>query len=113
MMHILLKSLFRCSDVLMGSRSEQLSPLQYNVYTEDLTHHLQATGEGCYVGGAWVNSPSCADDIVLLIPTVTARQTLLEVCRAYMKELMTFYTTQRKQYDILVRPKQSQGQYST
>ena len=38
---------------------------------------------GCYAGGAWVNSLSYADDMVLLAPTVTAIQTLLEVCRAY------------------------------
>ena len=35
-----------------------------------------------YVGGA-VNSQSYADDMVLLAPTVTALQTLLEVCHAY------------------------------
>ena len=61
----------------------ELSPLLYNVYTDDLNHHLQATGVGCYVGGAWINSLSYADDTVLLAPTVTALQTLLEVCRAY------------------------------
>ena len=27
----------------------QLSSLLYNVYTDDLNHHLQATGAGCYV----------------------------------------------------------------
>ena len=52
-------------------QGEQLSPLLYNVYTDDLNHHLQATGVGCYVGGAWVNSLSYADDIVLFAPTVT------------------------------------------
>ena len=36
-----------------------------------------------YVGGAWVNSPNYADDMVLLAPTVTALHTLLYVCRAY------------------------------
>ena len=30
-------------------QGEQLSPLMYNVYTDDLNHHLQATGVGCYV----------------------------------------------------------------
>ena len=44
----------------------QLSPLLYNVYTDDLNHHLQATGVGCNVGGAWLNSLSYADDMVLL-----------------------------------------------
>ena len=56
----------------------ELSPLLYNVYTDDLNHHLQAAGVGWYVGGAWVNSLSDADDMVLLAPTVTALQTLLE-----------------------------------
>ena len=60
-----------------------VSALLYNVYTDNLNHHLQATGVGCYVGGAWVNSPSNADDIVLLAPTITALQTLLEVRHAY------------------------------
>ena len=32
----------------------QLSPLLYNVYTDDLNHHLQETGISCYVGGAFV-----------------------------------------------------------
>ena len=72
---------FRCSNWIR--QGGQLSPLLYNVYTDDLNHHLHATGVGCYVGGVWVNSLSYADDMVLLAPTVTALQTLLEVCRAY------------------------------
>ena len=44
---------FRCSNGIRQGR--QLSPLLYNVYTDDLNHHLQATGVGCYVGGALIN----------------------------------------------------------
>ena len=89
----------------------QISPLLYNVYTDDL-NHLQATGVGCYVGGAWVDSLSNADDMVLLAPPVTAVQTLLEVCRAYAGPRDIVYNT-TKTVCILVRPKQSQGQFST
>ena len=72
---------FRCAN---GCRQGgQLSPLLYNLYSDDLDHHLQATGVGCYVGGDWVNSLSYEDDMVLHAPTATALQTLLEVCRAY------------------------------
>ena len=72
---------FRCaSEIWQGG---QLSPLLYNVYTDDLNHHFRATGVGCYIGGDWVNSLSYADDVVLLAPTVTTLQTLLDVCRAY------------------------------
>ena len=42
-----------------------LSPLLYNVYTDNLNHPLQATYVGCYVEGAWLNSLSHADDMVL------------------------------------------------
>ena len=90
----------------------QLSPLLYNVYTDDLNHHLQATGVGCYVGGAWVNSLSYADDMVLLAPTVNSFQRLLEVCRAYAGPHVIVYNT-TKTVCMLVRPKQSQGQFST
>ena len=68
----------------------------YNVYTDDLNHHLQATGVGCYLGGAWVNSLRYADDILLPAPTVMALQTLLEICHAYAGH--HDITTQRKQY---------------
>ena len=90
----------------------QLSPLLYNAYTDDLNHHLQAAGVGCYVGGTWVNSLSYADDMVLLALTVTALQTLLEVCRtdAGPDDIVQNTT---KTVCMLVRPKQSQGLYST
>ena len=65
---------FRCANGIM--QGGKLSPLLYNVYTDDLNYQLQATGAGFYVGGAWVNSLSYADDMVLLAPTVTALQTL-------------------------------------
>ena len=71
----------RCSNWIR--QGGQLSPLLYNVYTDDLNHHLQAAGVGCYVGGAWVNSLSYADDMVLLAPTVTALQKLLGVSRIH------------------------------
>ena len=78
----LLSMTFRFSNGIW--QGGQLSPLLYNTHTDDLNHHLHARGVGCYVGGAWVNSLSYADDVVVLLaPTVTALQTLLEVCRAY------------------------------
>ena len=59
---------FSCSNGIR--QGGQLSPLLYNVYTGDLNHHLQATGVGFYVGGAWENSLRYADDVVLLAPMV-------------------------------------------
>ena len=101
---------FRCSNVIR--QGGQLSPLLYKVYTDDLNRHLKATGVGCYVGGAWVYSLSYADHTEVLAPTVTALQILLEVCRAYAGPHDIVYN-RTKTVCMLVRPKQSQGRYST
>ena len=101
---------FRCSNGIR--QGGQLSPLLYNVYTDHLNHHLKTTAVGCYVGGAWVNLRSYADDMVLLAPTVTAHQILLEERRAYAGPQDIVIST-TKTVCMLVRPKQSQGQYST
>ena len=50
--------------------------------------------------------------MVLLAPTVTALQILLEVCHAYAGPHAIVYNT-AKTVCMLVRPKQSQGRSST
>ena len=52
--------------------------------------------------------------MVLIAPTVTALQTLLEVCRAYAgpHDIVIIYNT-TKTVCVLVRLKQSQGRFST
>ena len=64
------------------------------------------------MGGAWVNSLRYADDMVLLAPTVTALQTLLEVCHAYVGPHDIVYNT-TKRVCMMVRPKKSWGRCST
>ena len=49
---------------------------------------------------------------MLLAPTVTALQTLLEVCRAYAGPHSIVYN-KTKTVCVLIRPKKSQGRYST
>ena len=61
---------------------------------------------------AWVNSLSYADDMVLLASAVTALHTLLEVCHAYTGPHDIVYNT-TKTICMPVRPKQSQGRFST
>ena len=101
---------FLCANGIM--QGGQLSPLLYNAYTDDLNRHLQSTDVGCYVGGPWVNSLSYADDMVLLAPTVTALQTILEVCRLYAGHHDIVYNT-TKTVCKLVSPKETQRRFST
>ena len=64
------------------------------------------------IGGAWVNSLSYADDMVLLAPTVSPLQTLLEECRAHAGPHDIVYNTP-KTVCMLIRPKISKGRCST
>ena len=73
----------------------QLSPLLYNVYTDGLNHNLHASNR-CRVlcrrcMGKFTELQE--DDMVLLAPTVTALQTLLQVCRAYAGHHDIVYNT--------------------
>ena len=62
--------------------------------------------------GHSLNSLSYADDMVLFAQTVTALQTLLEVCCAYAGPNDIVYS-KAKTVCMLASPKQSQGWYST
>ena len=58
------------SFVQNGSGKGDSYPLSCTMYiqiTDDLNYPLKATGVACYVQGAWVNSLSYADDMVLPI----------------------------------------------
>ena len=96
----------KCTQFLKINAGNSLSV--YNVYyPDDPNHHPQATGVECNKRGAWVNSLSYEDDMVLLSPTVTA---LVADMLAVPHD--TIHNT-KKTVCILVRPKRSQGRYST
>ena len=65
-----------------------LSPQLFCFYMNPLIRRLHSSGYGCYVG----NIPSCvfsyADDVLLLAPTKTAIQNLLNICSDFSKEYM-------------------------
>ena len=80
---------FHCSNgIMQGEQSICLC-------TDDQNHHLQATDVGCYIGGAWGNSMSYANDTMLLSGNCSS-DTLGEM--SHMLDLMTLYTTQRNHY---------------
>ena len=86
---------FRCSNEIW--QRGQLSPLLYNVYTDDLNHYLQATAVGCYVGGAFVNSLIYVDDMVLL-ERCTHGNCSSGTLGGMSRICLTFCATQRKEY---------------
>ena len=86
----------RHSVVQMGSGKGHSYPLCCIIYKlyRYLNHYLLATGVGCYIWGAWANSLSYVDDVVLLVTMVTALHPLLEVCGAFpLPHDIVYHTT--------------------
>jgi hypothetical protein len=90
----------------------QLSPLLYNVYTDDLNHLLSEKNEGCHVANCCVNNLSYADDMVLLAPTLSALQKLLDICNNFARPHEIVYNT-LKTVCMLIRPKGPKCYFAT
>ena len=60
-----------------------LSPIIFNVYLNELIELLSEQGLGCHLHGEFAGAFICADDIILLAPTSTALNSLLEICSTF------------------------------
>ena len=67
-------------------QGSMLSPYLFNVYIDDLNHRLNNSGIGCHIAGLPMNNLSYADDLVLMTPSPTAANELLQECDNFAKE---------------------------
>ena len=70
-----------------------LSPCLFSVYVDDLLKRLRHLGLGCHMGGMWVGAAGYADDLILLAPSRTAMQQMLNVCFEYAAEFNLKFST--------------------
>ena len=50
---------------------------------DEILHNLRDLGVGCYVGEVFMGAMGYADDLVLLAPTRTAMQMMLQACEDF------------------------------
>ena len=81
-----------------------LSPALFNVYIDDLSEMLIKTGVGCNLNGTWINHLVYADDTVLLAPSPSALQDLLNSCCDYANRFDIIYNV-RKTKCMSCKPK--------
>ena len=81
----------------------QLLPLLYNVHTDELNNPPSSENQACYVANCCVNNLSYADDMVMLAPTLSALQMLLDICSNFAEPHNIVYNT-TKTVCMLVRP---------
>jgi hypothetical protein len=63
-----------------------LSPSLFSVYMDNLLSCLRKSGVGCYVGGVFAGAVGYADDLLLLAPSRSGMQKMLEICEEYAME---------------------------
>jgi len=68
-------------------RGGVLSPFLFAIYVDSLVDKVRATGVGCYFTSACVSVLLYADDILLISPSVTALQILLNACVEELSQL--------------------------
>jgi len=64
-----------------------LSPFLFAIFVDSLVDKVRATGVGCYFKSACVSVLLYADDILLISPSVTALQILLNACAEELSQL--------------------------
>ena len=57
-----------------------LSPRLFNVYLNELLSKLRESGLGCHMNGQFVGTFIYADDITMLAPSHSSRQSMLTIC---------------------------------
>ena len=67
-------------------QGEVISALFFCVYLDDLFFILKQSGYGCYIGNNFTCSFGYANDIILLSPTVTGMQHMLDICKSYANQ---------------------------
>ena len=79
-----------------------LSPYLYNAFVDELSERLTKLGVGCLIDGKIINHLFYADDSVLVAPSPTALQYLIDACSRYAEEYeITYNCTKTKCMYIL------------
>ena len=70
--------------IVNGTRQGSvLSPALFAIYMDEILVNLRNLGVGCYVGGVFMGAMGYADDLVLLAPSRTAMQLMLQACEDF------------------------------
>ena len=63
-----------------------LSPALFSVYMDNLITRLRRSGVGCHLGSVFCGVTGYADDLLLLAPSRSAMELMLQICEDYATE---------------------------
>ena len=88
-------------DVTNGVRQGGvLSPLLFSVYVDELLEKLKNKGIGCSIDHIFTGALGYADDIILICPSVTAMNEMIETCEDYAKDHNILFNGKKSKYLI-------------
>ena len=77
----------------------------FNVYIDDLSIALSNSKYGCTFGGCSVNNLPYADDMVIISPSATTLQKLLDICSVYSEKHDIVYNVKKSVCMVLISGK--------
>ena len=77
-----------------------LSPTFFNIYMDELSHLLKNKMSGCFINSVCFNHLLYADDMVLLAPSASALQSLVDLCSDYIKENDLLLNCKKSKYMV-------------
>ena len=73
-----------------------LSPVLFNIYMDELSLRLQKSNVGCNCNDSFINHLVYADDMVLIVPSAGALQTMLNICCGYSVTHIVLHIMKKK-----------------
>jgi hypothetical protein len=80
-----------------------LSPFLFSYYVDNMIRGISKYGKGCKYRGVWINVLAYADDIVLLSPSWSAMQELLDCIEGLAEEIDMVFNVQKTK-SMIIKP---------
>ena len=64
-----------------------LSPILFSIYINDVIMKLEKSNKRCHINNTFLGCILYADDILLISPSITGMQDMLDICQTEMKWL--------------------------
>ena len=70
----------------------------FSIYFDELMTRLRTAGYGCHVGSCYVGSFVYADDITLLVPTITSLRLMLKIVHNFRNDYYINFNPRKSEY---------------
>lgn len=77
-----------------------LSPVLFSIYMDDLLDRLKKAKLGCYIGNIFCGALAYADDLILLAPTRSAMEMMVQICSIFAHNFDVKFNPDKSQHII-------------